>query len=110
MVFALSGGVWEWISGGGVMGELCRIVLVGLLLGRLVELCVRLRFCCGYLACVVLPLFVVLGVGEQCWWVRIVSGDAFVYVCLGTGIWLVTEGDNCITTFVFLDLTFFRAL
>ena len=102
MVFAVSGGVWEWVFGGGVMRELCSVVLVGLLLGRLVELCVRLRFCCGYLACVVLPLFVVLGVGEQCWRGSSAGGDALVYVCCDGRILLVTEGDNCITAFVFL--------
>ncbi len=41
-------------------------------------------------------------------WGCIVGGDAFVYVCLGTGIWLVTEGDNCITALGCLDLTEYR--
>ncbi len=37
MVFAVSGGVWEWVSGGGVVGEFCYVVLVGLLVGRLLD-------------------------------------------------------------------------
>ncbi len=105
MVFAVTDGVWEWVSGGGVMGEFCCVVLVGLLMGRLSELCVHLRFCCGYLACVVLPLFVVRGVGEQCWRGGSVGGDALVYVCCDDMILLVTEGDNCITAFVFVFFT-----